>query len=62
MGRFVARKYEFFNLDYLHEELLAEKLSDEPVLLALLKHCLEWDKTKRVQSCDQVFELYLDRL
>lgn len=62
VGRFVARKYELFNLDYLHNGVLTEQLSGEPVLLEMFKHCLDWDNAKRVSSCEQLFELYLDRL
>lgn len=62
MGRFLASKYRFSNLGYLHGQEIAEKLKHEPKLLDMLRQCLNWSKTKRVQNCEQLFELHLSHL
>jgi serine/threonine protein kinase len=62
VGQYLQQKYRYFSLNYLNGEVLAERLRHESVLLKMLKHCLDWDKCKRVQSCEQLFELYLNDL
>jgi serine/threonine protein kinase len=62
VGRYLQQKYRFFNLNYLNGEVLAEQLRHESMFLKMMKHSLDWDKSKRVQSCEQLFELYLNDL
>lgn len=62
VGRYLTKIYNWLGLPQFSGVNFETELSQEPILRQFIKQALHWDKSERVQSCKEMFEVYFDLL
>jgi serine/threonine protein kinase len=62
IGKYLKRIYDWNGPTKFRGVDFETELSQEPVLRQFLKQALHWNKSERVQSCKEMFEVHFDLL